>query len=180
MRAGGGIGEGEDNGSIPNHAGRAGNILSLSIVDVLQSQLSVLYARWVRVVIIGKADVISVDILEVVADNDMSREQIDFTIQAILASPLDVQLGSCVCIPDVQNMIYGNTVQGIGMYVDDSLSVRVYRVPAHALRSYAYRQITCSLIEHKVLPCGPGAPGGPGGPTSPFWPGVPLVPSVPG
>ena len=93
--AGGGISEGRDNESIPNHAGRAGNILSISIVDVLQTQLSVLYARWVRVVIVWKADVISVDILQVVADNDMSREQIDFTIQAILASPLDVQLGSC-------------------------------------------------------------------------------------
>ena len=53
--------------------------------------------------IVGKADEISVDILEVVADDNMSREQIDFTIQAILASPLDVQLGSCVCIPDVEN-----------------------------------------------------------------------------
>ena len=97
MRAGGGIGEGEDNGSIPNHAGCAGNTLSLSIVDVLQSQLSVLYARWVRVVISGKADEISIDILEVVAGDDMSREQIDFAIQAILASPLDVQLGSRAC-----------------------------------------------------------------------------------
>ena len=53
--------------------------------------------------IVGKADEISVDILEVDADDNMSREQIDFTIQAILASPLDVQLGSCVCIPDVEN-----------------------------------------------------------------------------
>ena len=45
--------------------------------------------------IVWKADVISVDILKVVADDDMSNEQIDFTIQAILASPLDVKLGSC-------------------------------------------------------------------------------------
>ena len=87
--------------------------------------------------IIGKTDVISVDILEVVADDDMSSEQVDFTIQAILASPFDVQLGSYMCIPDVKNND-GNTVQGIMMhwYADDSLSVRV---PAYmyASRSYA-------------------------------------------
>ena len=57
---------------------------------------------------IGKADEISVDILEVVAGDDMSREQIDFTIQAILASPLDVQLGSCACTI-VENMIMPGT-----------------------------------------------------------------------
>ena len=54
-----------------------------------------MFARWVRVTFVGKTDVFSVDILEFVADDDMSRKQIDFTIQAILASPLDVQLGSC-------------------------------------------------------------------------------------
>ena len=96
FRAGGGIGEGVDNGSIPNHAGRAGNILSIGIVDVLQTQLSVLDACWVLIAFVWKADVISVHILEIVADNDMSNEQIDFSIQAVLASPLDVQLGSCV------------------------------------------------------------------------------------
>ena len=105
LRAGGGVDKREDNGSILNHAGRAGNILSISIVDVLQIQLSVLYARWVRVVIVGKTDVISVDILEVVADDDTSNEQIDFTVQAILASPLDVELGSCAC-PIVYGKIF--------------------------------------------------------------------------
>ena len=105
LRAGGGVDKSEDNGSILNHAGRAGNILSISIVDVLQIQLSVLYARWVRVVIVGKADVISVDILEVVADDDTSNEQIDFTVQAILASPLDVELGSCAC-----QIVYGKNI----------------------------------------------------------------------
>ena len=94
---GGCVSEGEDNGSIPNHAGRAGNIHFNSIVDVLQIQPSVLYARWVRFAFVGKANVFSIDILEVVAGDDMSNEQIDFTPQAFAVSPLDVQLGSYIC-----------------------------------------------------------------------------------
>ena len=94
MRGGSGVDKSEDNGSILNHAGRAGNILSISIVDVLQSLLSVLYARWVLVAFVGKADVISFGIIAVVAGNNMSSVQIDFAPQAFTASPLDVQLGS--------------------------------------------------------------------------------------
>ena len=177
MRGGSGVDKGEDNGSILNNAGRAGNILSISIVDVLQTQLSVLYARWVLIVFVGKTDVISVDIREVVADDDMSNEQVDFAIQAILASPLDVQLGSCACTI-VENMI----MPGTTVLCNEQLW-QSYRIISWGLQgSSCTLGHSDSFVEklHIHIPCGPGAPGVPGGPASPFWPGSPLAPLVPG
>ena len=80
---GGCASEGEDNGSIPNHAGRAGNVHFNSIVDVLQIQPIAFCMRvGYGFAFVGKADVISFDILEVVAGDDMSSVQIYFVPQA--------------------------------------------------------------------------------------------------
>lgn len=88
---GGGIDKVEDNGSVPNHAGSAGNVLSLCIVDVFKVELGVLNALRVRIVIIGKAYEVSVRILEVVADDDVPNEQVDFSLETAIASPVNVQ-----------------------------------------------------------------------------------------
>ena len=46
--------------------------------------------------IIGKAYEVSVRILEVVAGGDVPNEQVDFSLETAIASPVDVQLRICV------------------------------------------------------------------------------------
>ena len=110
----------------------------------------------------------------------MSNEQIDFTIQAIPASPLDVQLRSCACTI-VENMIMPGTTVLCNEQLWKVISyyqLGFTRLLMHfrALR-FVRREVTYS---YTLWSRTPGAPGGPGRPASPFWPGSPLAPLVPG